>query len=78
MEKIDKVTGIRNFLIKTILAMIGLYFVMGTGHKHVQDLCNDLFWDNSDTYMMIAGFILAAGAAFYDRIIDAGIKKFEK
>ncbi|WP_394749526.1 hypothetical protein [Spongiimicrobium salis] len=78
MDKIDKATGIRNFAVKTLLAVIGLYFVIGTGHKHVADLCNELQWDRSDTYLMISGFILAAGAAFYNRIIDAGIKKFEK
>lgn len=75
---VESWTGIRNFFAKTILTIIGLYFVIGTGHKHVADLCNNLKWDASDSYMMLAGFFLAVGAAVYNIALDAIIQKFKK
>lgn len=77
MTKIDNYVGIRNFVVKTILALVGLYFVIGTGHKHVWDLCNELQWDKSDSAMMFCGFALAAGAALYNNMIEAAIERFK-
>ncbi|UII79992.1 hypothetical protein [Flagellimonas sp. CMM7] len=75
---IENWTGIRNFGVKTVLAIVGLYFVIGTGHKYVADLCNELKWDSSDTYIMLGGFFLAVGAAVYNVVLDAIIEKFKK
>ena len=74
---IENWTGLRNFWAKTVLTLVGLYFVIGTGHKFIFDECNDLKWDTSDTYMMLAGFFLAVGAAVYNAALDAIIEKFK-
>ncbi len=73
---VENWTGIRNFWAKTVLMVIGLYFVLGTGHKFISDQCNGLNWDVSDTYMMLSGFFLAAGAAVYNVALDAIVQKF--
>ncbi|EKF56242.1 hypothetical protein I215_01928 [Galbibacter marinus] len=72
---------IRNVLIKTIAMMIGVICMIASVYNGVmwaflltdKEPENEVYW-----WLLIVGFFLALGAAFYNRIVDAISNGFSK
>jgi len=76
-----KILEIRNVMIKTIAMIIGVICMIASVYNSVlwallltdKAPSNEVYW-----WLLIVGFFLALGAAFYNRIADSISRGFEQ
>jgi len=76
-----KFLDIRNITIKTIAMLIGVICMIASVYNSVlwglllteREPKNEVYW-----WLLIVGFFLSMGAAFYNRITDAIVRGFDQ
>ncbi|MEO0573038.1 MAG: hypothetical protein AAF039_15125 [Bacteroidota bacterium] len=80
---VDKLTGIRNWGVKTMLVMIGVIMVIAAVWQNGMSFLwltekIPAPWSSTNWIFLLGGFVLAVGAAYYNKIVDGIINKFSK
>lgn len=79
-ESLIRLKNIRNIGIKTVLALLGLLITIAVAYPFILERFylteRDAIWTNEDWILLIVGFFLAIGGAYYNKIADGIANKF--
>ena len=71
----NKIAQIRNIIAKTVLTLIGTVLMLSIFWGYILQGFNlntspVKEWSSTDTILLIVGFVLMVGAAYYNKILD--------
>ena len=82
-QRLEEYTNIRNVIAKTILFVIGTVLLLSLFWGYILQGFNlntsELKeWSRTDSILLIVGFILMVGAAYFNKVIDVMLSSLQK
>lgn len=80
MEKKSRFISVRDFVIKSILGFLGVVVITSQVYPFIMKSFmltdKEETFDSTEWYLLLIGFFLAVGGAYYHKIAEAIAKKF--